>query len=162
MKCKECSACKQGFFTSKPDKWVCTGVKEPFIVDDINMICTEYTEVITENPEIKWNVYYYDINKQKMADFNIFDHGGFLKDVKKDIKKFKNKEVFSNQLKSELMYYFWSKVEWEIVISPCYENKKCCDVKIDVFNQVMLNWDVFVDFVWNNRKEILRNEKKNN
>ena len=107
---------------------------------------------------MKWNVYIYDINQQKMADFNIFDHGSFVEYVKKAIKKFKNKEVFASQLKTELAYYFWSKSEWEIIISPWCGNKKPCDVKIDVFDQVMMNFDIFVDYVWNNRKEILKIE----
>lgn len=104
---------------------------------------------------MKWNVYIYDINQQKMADFNIFDHGNFVEYVKKAIMKFKNKEVFANQLKSELMYYFWSKSQYEIIISPWCGNKKPCDVKIDVFDQVMMNFDIFVDYVWDNRKELL-------
>lgn len=44
MKCKECSACHKGWFVSRPDDYVCTGVKEPFIIDDINNECTEYPE----------------------------------------------------------------------------------------------------------------------
>ena len=42
MKCKECGCCRQGFFKSSPDAYVCIGVKEPFIINDINVDCTEY------------------------------------------------------------------------------------------------------------------------
>lgn len=42
MKCKECDCCHLGYFKSKPDKYVCTGVKEPFIINDIDVECTEY------------------------------------------------------------------------------------------------------------------------
>lgn len=42
MKCKSCSSCRKGYFESKPDKYVCIGVKEPFIIKDINNECTEY------------------------------------------------------------------------------------------------------------------------
>lgn len=42
MKCKDCSSCRKGFFESKPDAYVCIGVKEPFVVDDIETECTEY------------------------------------------------------------------------------------------------------------------------
>ena len=44
MKCKECECCKKGWFKSKPDAYVCTGVKEPFVIEDINIECTEYNE----------------------------------------------------------------------------------------------------------------------
>ena len=42
MKCKECSSCKKGWYS--PDEYVCIGVKEPFIIRDINVECTEYPE----------------------------------------------------------------------------------------------------------------------
>lgn len=44
MKCKDCSACKLGWFGSKPFAYVCTGVKEPFVINDINVECTEYKD----------------------------------------------------------------------------------------------------------------------
>lgn len=44
MKCKDCHACRKGFFQSKPEAYVCIGVKEPFVIDDINVGCTEYPE----------------------------------------------------------------------------------------------------------------------
>ena len=30
---------------------------------------------------LEWNVFYYNINSQKIIELNIFEHGGFLKDV---------------------------------------------------------------------------------
>lgn len=44
MKCKECNSCHKGFFASKPEAYVCIGVPEPFVIDDINVDCTEYPE----------------------------------------------------------------------------------------------------------------------
>lgn len=42
MKCKDCDCCHKGFFQSKPEAYVCTGAPEPFVIDDINVECTEY------------------------------------------------------------------------------------------------------------------------
>ena len=42
MKCKDCHACCKGYFESKPQAYVCIGVKEPFVINDINVECTEY------------------------------------------------------------------------------------------------------------------------
>lgn len=54
MKCKDCSACRKGFFKSKPDKYVCIGVKEPFVIENIDSYCTEYPE--KNKPELwSWN-----------------------------------------------------------------------------------------------------------
>ena len=44
MKCKDCKACKKGRFPSDPDEYVCIGVKEPFVINDINAECTEYKD----------------------------------------------------------------------------------------------------------------------
>lgn len=106
---------------------------------------------------MKWNVYIYNINQKKIADFNIFDHSSFVKYVKDAIEKFENKEVFANQLRTELMYFFWAKAEFEILITPWVGgDRERNAVKIDVFNQVMMNWDIFVDYVWNNKEEVLK------
>ena len=49
MKCKHCSACHKGYFKSKPDDYVCTGVREPFVIRNIEKECTEYPEKNKEN-----------------------------------------------------------------------------------------------------------------
>ena len=50
MKCIECEACVQGYFLSKPGEYVCTGVKEPFVINDIYAECTEYSEEKNKKP----------------------------------------------------------------------------------------------------------------
>lgn len=45
MKCKDCKACKKGWFSSDPDNYVCIGVKEPFVINDVNAHCTEYEDI---------------------------------------------------------------------------------------------------------------------
>ena len=126
---------------------------------------------------MEWNVFYYDFNSRQIKVFNIFDHCAFRKDVEQHLKKCSNKEEFAEKLRIELRYYFWSKCEWETVITnwPPYikvdelnrlnaerdkvlkrRNKEpyCLDVnlnigkKIDVYDQVMNNWSVFIDYVW--------------
>lgn len=103
---------------------------------------------------MEWNVYVYNINKQKIEQYNIFKHGSFVKYVKEAFEECPDKERFAQRLKLELRYYFWSRGEWEIILSPWLATSNSDRVKIDVFDQVMLNWDVFVDYVWNNREEI--------
>ena len=44
MKCIECECCRKGWFKSKPAEYVCIGVKEPFVIKDANVECTEYPE----------------------------------------------------------------------------------------------------------------------
>ena len=44
MKCKDCNSCKLGHFKEMPNDYVCTGVKYPFVIKDIEHECTEYPE----------------------------------------------------------------------------------------------------------------------
>ena len=124
-----------------------------------------------------WNVYMQDSNCCEIKVFNIFDHYSFRESVIKLKKKKFSKDVFEGMLKREVMYYFWSKYEYEVVVTsfPPYIDKKELDrlnseyeeyntkwghyplridvrpeigIKIDIYLQVLLNWDVFVDYVW--------------
>ena len=59
---------------------------------------------------LKYNVWIYNINRQKMEVFNVFEHYGFLRGIKNILLE-KNYfcssiEDFSSQLKKEVMYYF--------------------------------------------------------
>ena len=65
---------------------------------------------------MEWNVYIYNSNKRGIETYNIFNHGSFVQYVEKWLKKCKTREEFTDHLKSELMYYFWSKAEYELVI----------------------------------------------
>ena len=74
--------------------------------------------------------------------------------VKKAAKKYQNREDFAKQLRSEVMYYFWSKCEWEVLVTPWISPRESEKKKIDVCWQIMNNWDVFVDYTWANRKKL--------
>ena len=91
-----------------------------------------------------------------------------------------SKDEFAEQLKRSLMYWFWCKSEHEVVISswPVYIDKEELDrinteyeeynnkwghypytinvspyvgKKIDIYSQVMMNWEQFVEYVWSNK-----------
>lgn len=55
MRCKDCDCCEQGFFRSRPTSYVCTGVKHPFVIENINEECTEYPE---KNEKLKHKYLY--------------------------------------------------------------------------------------------------------
>lgn len=111
-------------------------------------------QVATKSNDITWNVFYHDCNGQRIDTFNIFEHGSFREYMRKAAKKCQTKEEFAKELRSELMYYFWSKCEWEVLILPWVSQRDNQDKKVDVCWQVMNNWDVFLDYVWNNRKKL--------
>lgn len=98
---------------------------------------------------VVWNVYRCNLNTHKIEVFNIFDHGRFRDDVKK-LKKRKNitKDEFAEELRRTLLYYYWCKFEYEIAISGLLDVDEAHASKIDIYSQVRLNWNTFVDYVW--------------
>lgn len=45
MKCKDCDCAKRGYFKSVPEAYVCTGVKEPFVINNYpEAECTEHKD----------------------------------------------------------------------------------------------------------------------
>ena len=111
---------------------------------------------------LEWNVYVENFNGRKIETFNVFDHTRFLDDTKKNARKnIHNPEAFKEQLRRDLLYYFWAKSEWEIIISAWIRADVTKPIKIDVFDQVMLNWEQFCKYVWDHGAELRRREKKN-
>ena len=132
-----------------------------------------------------WNVYREDFNNRAIVKYNIFNHGGFAQDVNKLLKEDITKDEFAEQLKRSLRYYFWGKSESEVVITswPVYIDKTELDrlnityeeynnkwghypykinvvpdigEKIDIYSQVMMNFDIFVDMIWREKNDASR------
>lgn len=95
---------------------------------------------------IEWYVYYHDFNVQKIIKWNVFNHGTFKKEIDILLKEKIDKDDFSEKLKREVMYYFWSKCEYEIILSPWIGRADV--IKIDIYDQIMMNFDRFVDYCW--------------
>jgi hypothetical protein len=127
-----------------------------------------------KNINLEWYVFRHDFNAKKIEKYNVFSHSGFLKDV---TKLPKDKNVFIEQLRRNAMYYFGSKCEMEVIITswPAYIDMPEYDritkeidhirndgrtprvvniaptvgSKIDIYEQLMLNWDAFVNYTYN-------------
>jgi hypothetical protein len=102
---------------------------------------------------LEWYVIYGDFNKGTIERYNVFDHGGFFEDCQKNKNKNAEKIEFINQLQKDLKYHFWSKCEWEVIVSHWPPVKRFQDEKIDVYDQIIMNWIVFSDYVWDHRNE---------
>lgn len=62
------------------------------------------------------------------------------------------KEQLTELINCNLMYRFWSKCEWEmIIIDWPYRDtiKDSRPLKVDVYDQLKPNMDIIVDLVWN-------------
>lgn len=117
---------------------------------------------------MEWNVYFYNSNRRKVETFNIFEHGSFIQYVEKWLKKCKTKEEFVEYLKSELMYYFWAKSEWELVVEIAEDNRifliPWCGSnnpdkeKIEVTNDTIFDWKAFAEI--HTKRQIYGNKAK--
>lgn len=112
-----------------------------------------------------WNVYVENINRQKIEVYNIFEHGGFMEDLIKAKKEYQKnikleglekspKEIFEEQVRRALLYHYWSKCEWEIILTSWPPSSNFNDEKIDVYSQVMNNKQIFMDYVFEHMKDI--------
>lgn len=124
--------------------------------------------------ELTWNVYRHDINSNEIEVFNVFDHWRFKEDLEKLLKTKPTYNKLSEHLRKSAMYYFWSKCEYEVVVTsfpPRIDENEIKRLrsdsfpygthvkletgsKIDVYNQLELNWDQFVGYVWWESDEI--------
>lgn len=122
----------------------------------------------------EFNVIVYNINSKEFEPYNVIPHLVNCYDKKKS--KPKTFDEFKEFVKSESMYQWWSRCEYEIILSPWpyitspserYDKKgednieawkehwkkhlKECE-KIDVHYQVMMNIDIVTALVMNSVK----------
>ena len=104
-----------------------------------------------------WNVYVEQFNNRKVDIMNIFNHGLFMKECEGLYKVYsKNREnnlvptEFYERLRKSLAYYFWSKCEYEVMISSISDTaREKTEIKVDAYAQVINNYDIFVAYLWN-------------
>lgn len=96
-----------------------------------------------------WKAYYFNINAKAIRTCNVFEHAGFYKDCVSAYKKCKTFAEFAEEVRKDLMYRFWSKAEWEVLICPWIGGSVVDDsLKVDVYRQVMENWEPFIQYTW--------------
>ena len=130
--------------------------------------------------KLAYYVYVGNFNKKTIEKYNVLsDH--IVKAIKAKTKGFEDKQAFSEAIKQVIMYHFWAKCEWEVVITDWpthididevtrlqkeleeYREKWEQDPyslgvrlkvaeKIDVYKQVEMNWDIFINYLWDNLK----------
>ena len=55
-------------------------------------------------------------------------------------------EAYEQILDRECMYYYWSKCEWEVIVSA-WPPRDGSDKKIDVYSQLKANWEQFKNII---------------
>lgn len=105
---------------------------------------------------MKWYVYYYDKVKKQVLLYNIFEHKEFCKYIKQWLEECTDKESFEELLLNEVLYYFYKRSQWEMVVTHSPDNNS--STKIGVHDQLKANWSHFLDYVWSLKDCILKGE----
>lgn len=116
--------------------------------------------------KISWYVKYFNFNSYRIEDYDVLK---YREDIIKELKKkCATKEEFSEQLRKEFQYHYWSRSEYELIVEidnnsrvwlkpwcGCKEPEKA---RIDVTDEKDFNWINFAKHHIN--KQIYRNKAK--
>lgn len=148
------------------------------------------TQKVTKPKELVWNVIAEDWNTG-IGYVNVFNYNWpFRAYVYRAYRDYKDDfDNFSKEVRSALMHEYWSRTEYEVVVTswPCGINEQEVErlskevakqkaeyptgihqrvypkleraVKIDIYDQVMMNWDLFINYLWENKKLISKFRK---
>lgn len=102
--------------------------------------------------DLKYYVVEDDFNRAKMVTVNIFNYRHVIKSELDRIAKLPTEkrpsfEEFDDTIRRCVMYQFWSRCEYEIVIHEWATNPRW-HKKVDVYDQLRLNWDYFINQCW--------------
>lgn len=97
--------------------------------------------------KFEWNVWMWNFNQDRLEKYDVVPQ--LMRSFKSLKKNERPKDIkqFSEFLKSEARYCFMAKCEYEMILHswPVLKN----DQRVDVYDQLMLNWDAFVQAFWN-------------
>ena len=95
---------------------------------------------------LEWYVLGHDFNSDQIIQFNIFNSANFDKWLNVALKKYETYEKFREDLRSALLYAFYSKAEYEIICKGLVSIKDN-EFKIDVYGQVLPNLDILAKYI---------------
>lgn len=94
---------------------------------------------------LEWNVWRYNCNSKKMEQYNALS--GFENTIKKLRETCESKTDFAEKLDREFMYMYWSRCQYEIILKP-WAGDDSVERKIDIYEQLKMNWDAVVERCW--------------
>lgn len=115
--------------------------------------------------KLEWNVMNYEHSWSKgevrePEAFNVFSTISFSKNFY-ELRKIEDRKEFEEKLERAVMYTYWGRCEYEMMTLPWPCPDQPADItneakKIDVYQQIKLNWDRFADYCWENRKNAVK------
>jgi hypothetical protein len=115
---------------------------------------------------MSWKVKNYLINSNKIWDYDVLEYRE--DQIKKLKKKCATKEEFAEEMQHEMMYQYWSRCEYEVIIEidgnsrvwlkPWVGCRNPDEVKIDVTDDENFDWQGFAEH--HIGKQIYKNKAK--
>lgn len=115
---------------------------------------------------MSWKVKNYCVNSNKIWDYDVLEYRE--DQIKKFKKKCTTKEEFAEKMRREMMWQYWSRCEYEVIIeidennrvwlSPWVGCRNPESVKIDVTDDESFDWHAFAKH--HIGKQIYKNEAK--
>lgn len=102
--------------------------------------------------KMKWNVLYFDFNRDKIDNYNILRES-LVEDINK--KNPKNLLELREVIDKWAKYNYWSKAEYEIAVGGLFSKNLKEFEKIDIYRQIKMNLDRITEYV-NNKLQIVR------
>ena len=100
---------------------------------------------------LHWLVFAEDFNAQRIIQYDVFSHIGFVKDLQTAARVYADGVItqseFLNLVHDSLRYFFWAKCEHEILVTGLFDHDGREAAKIDVFTQIDMNWDRFAEYL---------------
>ena len=102
---------------------------------------------------MKWYVLLKDSESARFKPYNIFDYDAFRISIEELFKKQYPQDRFLLELEHEADYFFRAQIEWEMLFPPMNIAKHSkynalTWYKIDVYEQLRVNWERFADYMW--------------
>ena len=142
-----------------------------------------------ETKKLVWHVFVEEERNIVAVNLFDYNYNFAAKGLMEAKKKYSNNfSEFANYIRLWLMYEFWNRSEYEVTIASypphisedelkrlgiqktmraangesfCRETVELeTSERVDVYTQVMLNWDRFIDYLWNN-KDLITKKKLN-
>lgn len=115
---------------------------------------------------IKLLVKYYNTNGNHIEDYDVLKHREF--EIKQLKKKCATKDEFAEFLRREFMWRFWSKAEWELIVTKGEDGRVvlspwcgCVDpdgCSVDITDDESFDWSGFADE--HIKRQIFKNQAK--
>lgn len=111
--------------------------------------------------ELEWYAMYWSWNEKRLQYENVIRED-LIKDVKKAIRENKSYDEIKDKVRLNLMYHFWSKCEWEMIVTDLALADER-EEKIDVYFQLCPNLDRITEYLITNLAPRKKNKilKKN-